>query len=136
MDKEKVNSLKLRYDTATDAMIEAEQNVRKITLDFIKTLVKEISPDKLRIDFDDYTDDLDDLYVSISYDGGNHVEYASNMCSCVNAVYIQKNSKGVEEVYVDIEDDSEYEYDRMLTIDIVSIAEALDLIYNFVKDNE
>ena len=133
MDKEQFNSLKLRFDTATDALIDAEKKARETSSEFIKALVKEISPEDSRVDFDDYTDDIDSLYLTIAYDGGNHVEYASNMCSTVNAVYLQTNSKGEEEILLDIEDDSEYELERVLTIDALAVAEALTQIYEYLN---
>ena len=55
------------------------------------------------------TIDIDiDCPCCVSYDGGNHPEYASNCFSDVNSVYI-KDGK----VYLDIEDASDYELENV-----------------------
>jgi len=52
-------------------------------------------------------------YCYLTYDGGNHPEYAANLVSQCYGVG-KKNGK----VYFRIEEDEEYEIDRVLNIDL------------------
>ena len=74
-------------------------------------------------------DDPEDRYsISVCYDGGNHPEYASNGCSMVKSVYINKDG----ELSLDIEDDNNYTIDRCYCDEVFEI---FDVIYNyFIKD--
>lgn len=56
----------------------------------------------------------------VAYDGGNHPEYASNVFSEVNGVFI-KNGKW----YLDIEDDSEYPIERLSLGELKSVCDAV-----------
>ena len=58
--------------------------------------------------------------ISVSYDGGNHPEYASNCFSNVNSVYLKNDV-----IYLDIDDCDEYEIDRVNSEDVFNIAEVL-----------
>jgi hypothetical protein len=65
--------------------------------------------------------DGDSLY--ISYDGGNHPEYASNLYSQVYDVHKDANGK----VVLHIEDSDSYELERCTTMELYELA-------NFIMD--
>ena len=91
---------------------------RTEAIDYITRTVKKHGGE-IKFDFN-----YDDENITVMYDGGNHPEYASNCFSTVSGlVYNEEN----DEVYVDIEDCNEYEFDRMSTDDILTVAKA---IYN------
>lgn len=58
--------------------------------------------------------------MSVNYDGGNHPEYSSNVYSDVRSVF-NKNGK----IYVEIEDDDEYDIDNLSTDELVGICELI-----------
>ena len=65
--------------------------------------------------------------VTISYDGGNHPEYASNVYSQVHRIYIKDNK-----LLFDIDDECGYSEDRITTYELFNIA---SYIYCFYKNN-
>lgn len=67
---------------------------------------------------EEYSIDMNDANISVIYDGGNHPEYASNLCSSLFYVYIKE-----ENVYLNIEDNAEYDIDRVDTMDLLTICE-------------
>lgn len=66
-----------------------------------------------------------DNYPVIAYDGGNHIEYASTLCSCVSKVK-SIEEKGIKMFSVDIDECDDYESERMSFSDI-------DQIYDYVR---
>lgn len=67
--------------------------------------------------------------IAIIYDGGNHPEYASNLCSLLYSVYIDKKAG----LCLHIEDDPCYGIDRVYDIDVLTIAE---ILYNMENNEE
>jgi len=63
-------------------------------------------------------------YVSVSYDGGNHPEYASNVYSTVTAI---KWDTRTEEVVLDTEDSSNYPIDSVTTDELYNLCDFLDM---------
>lgn len=55
-------------------------------------------------------------YVSVCYDGGNHPEYASNVFSSVEGVFIED-----DEIYLHIEDDNKYSIDNVNTNELLDV---------------
>lgn len=82
---------------------------RKIAKDYLKSLLEEHKT----ILFN-YGGDNQEECVTISYDGGNHPEYASNVFSEVISVSL--NNKG--EVTFEIEDSCDYHIDDVQTLDL------------------
>lgn len=99
------------YDSITDSFGE----IRKESTEYIKSVLEAHGNS---IDFDDY--DVD-YYVSVTYDGGNHPEYASNAFSTVNGVFI--NRRGV--ISLNTEDCSDYELEDVSWEDVYNLAEYL-----------
>jgi hypothetical protein len=61
--------------------------------------------------------DMDDS-VCVTYDGGNHPEYASNAFSEVHGVFRRGNK-----IYLNTEDCDEYEIDRVDTLDLFGVCD-------------
>lgn len=64
----------------------------------------------------------EDSEVCVTYDGGNHPEYASNPYSFVNAVYLMDD----DTIALEIEDDDEYEIDRICTSELYEVCDFID----------
>ena len=79
---------------------------REIEKQSRKYLLKVLKENNGGINFDDYPVQEG---ISVPYDGGNHPEYASNCFSTVYGVYLDDN----DEIYLDIEDCSEYYLDDL-----------------------
>lgn len=62
-------------------------------------------------------------YVSVSYDGGNHPEYASNVYSTVNSV---KWDTKIGEVVLDTEDSYNYPLDSVTTTELYDLCDFID----------
>lgn len=73
-----------------------------------------------------FRDDGNEIYTYISYDGGNHPEYASNLVSECYGVG-KKNDK----VYFNVEDCEEYDIDRVTDIDLDALVDAIIDIKKF-----
>ena len=69
----------------------------------------------------------DDEYVCVSYDGGRHPEYGSNLYSLVYSVSFNDNENRLS---IETEDDDDYTVDRMSTDEIYTLALA---VYNKLK---
>ena len=57
-------------------------------------------------------------FVAVSYDGGNHPEYASNVYSTVYSINFNEDT---EEVYLEIEDTQEYSIDSITTEELCDL---------------
>ena len=55
-------------------------------------------------------------YVSVCYDGGRHPEYASNVFSSVEGVFIED-----DKIYLNIEDDDKYSIDNVNTTELLDV---------------
>lgn len=60
------------------------------------------------------------VQMSVNYDGGNHPEYNTNVFSNVYSVF-NKDGK----IYVEIEDDDEYDINNLSTDELVGICELI-----------
>ena len=99
-----------RLDTLATRYYNADRRLRNTSLKFLKKLLKEggnIVLDSNRIP----------EYVSVPYDGGNHPEYASNVFSTVNEIYLDLDG----EIMLNIEDADRYSVDNVSTGDLYNI---------------
>jgi len=85
---------------------------RKECIDF---LLKELKSNNSRIDVTEYDD-----AVTVTYDGGKHPEYASNVYSVVSAIYLSNG-----DICLDIEDCDEYSINRINTDELYSVCWAV-----------
>lgn len=66
-------------------------------------------------------DPEDDEWPCITYDGGNHPEYAATPYSGINRIFLKENNH----IYFDIEDCSEYDIDLVEPLDLAYVCEYL-----------
>ena len=93
----------------------------EVCTEYIKRILKE----KGDMDFSDI-----DYPISVSYDGGNHPEYASNVFSTVYGV---KYDKEEDDVILEIEDCNKYPLDN---VNISELYELCDYIkHEYLSDN-
>ena len=108
---------KLAFEVAFYKWNEANVELYQESKKYIKSQLEVLPNNEIVIDYDNCT------YIpSVVYDGGNHPEYDSNAYSNVECVYLKDG-----EVYLDIEDASEYNIDNIN-------AEALFYIAMAVKE--
>lgn len=69
----------------------------------------------------------ENLYVS--YDGGNHPEYASNCYSEVSNIYVNNG-----DIYLEIDETSKYSLDNVPVDEIVNIAKFINTYFNDIVD--
>ena len=104
-------------DSLMIAVAELENKALSECMDFLKGL---LALNGGKILFHECDEDgeieIDDNYYCVSYDGGNHPEYASNCFSRVHSVYIKGG-----EIYLDIEDCHEYSIDNVRDREIIEL---------------
>lgn len=110
-----------KFNQVFDEYINAKKNIREISLDMLKDICnrrvdKKISLENLK----EYLDYNNDCYPVISYDGGNHPEYAANMYSTVDGFRLENDT-----VIFDIEDSSDYSEDRVMTDDLIDLCDVI-----------
>lgn len=110
-----------KFNQAFDEFINAKKNVREISLEMLKDICnrrvdKKISLENLK----EYLDENNDCYPVMSYDGGNHPEYATNMYSTVDGFRLENDT-----IIFDIEDCSDYSEDRVMTDDLIDLCDVI-----------
>ena len=103
------SELEKNYNRKAKAFEKMLGDYRKVAKDYLKSLLEEHKS----ILFN-YGGDNQEECVTISYDGGNHPEYASNVFSEVISVSL--NNKG--EITFEIEDSCDYHIDDVQTLDL------------------
>ena len=117
MKKDEKKALVDFFNEVSDEYLHIESKVRKAGLEIIKAAVDENEGHlSLRTIYEE--NDYEDS-VCVTYDGGNHPEYA-NPYSLVNALY-DKDGK----IAIDCEDCDEYYFDSVTTDEIKAIADFL-----------
>lgn len=97
-------------DALYDGILSTSRKIRQKCETYIKKVLEE------RGGSIDLTDSGD--MVSVTYDGGNHPEYASNAFSLVEGVYLDKNG----DIVLQIEDCSEYPIENINWIEVYDVA--------------
>jgi hypothetical protein len=69
----------------------------------------------------EFDTEYDDECLAVIYDGGNHPEYASNVCSSVYSIYMDKYDR----ISLSIEDSPDYELRRVDILDLLAICESV-----------
>ena len=110
------------FEKTTTEFFNASRDVRHIGLDILKKICertedKSISLDKFKNHLRDVVGMCDP---TISYDGGNHPEYDSNVFSTVDGFKLEN-----EIIIFDIEDDPQYDDSRVNTDDIINLCEMI-----------
>ena len=106
---------KLAFEVAFDKWNEANAELYQESEKYIKSQLEVLPNNEIVIDYDNCT------YIpSVVYDGGRHSGYDSNAFSNVECVYLKDGS-----VYLDIEDASEYNIDRINAESLFGVALAV-----------
>lgn len=90
---------------------------------YLKKVLEEAEGKRIDID------EEESGYLWVTYDGGRHPEYNSNVFSVVHGVFLNEQGN----ICLDIADCEEYEIDRITWDDVVSIAE---FVYDSQKRND
>lgn len=117
------SELEKNYNRKAKAFNKMLGEYRNVAKDYLKSLLEEHKT----ILFN-YGGDNQEECVTISYDGGNHPEYASNVFSEVISVSL--NNKG--EVIFEIEDSCDYDINDVQTLDLF---DAIYSINNYILPN-
>ena len=91
---------------------------------YLKKVIKENDNSIYFHEYDDEGLRLDDNSFCVPYDGGRHPEYASNVFSDVERVYIKKGA-----IYLETEDCEEYGLEN---IDIYTLYDMCEYIHNVI----
>ena len=106
---------KLAFEVAFDKWNEANAKLYQESENYIKSQLEVLPNNEIVIDYDNCA------YIpSVVYDGGNHPEYDSNAYSIVERVYLKDGN-----VYLDIEDASDYNIDRISAESLFDVALAV-----------
>ena len=115
MNSSIVNNMFEKYSSIVNNILKEyskiQNKVRNICYDFIKDFLTNVANNEIVIDYSDFPE-----YITVTYDGGNHPEYASNVFSTINRIYMRNN-----ELYVDTEDTTTYNLNNATTDDLASI---------------
>jgi hypothetical protein len=117
-----------KFDDAYEKYLDSVGEVRKVCIEMLtevcnRTDSKEISLDKLK----DWCYDSGEGCPTVSYDGGNHPEYASNCYSSVDGICIKHDPICGDKLFLDIEDDTTYSVDRVLTVDLIGLCDVITM---------
>lgn len=105
-------------ENALDGFTNAQKILRETCIDYLASALAQAENNRIDL--------MEDCDVMVSYDGGRHPEYDSNMYSNLYAVYLKDG-----EIYLDIEDTNEYSIDRVSTDDIHSVCEGVHLTMEY-----
>lgn len=103
-----------QFEKSVNEYYDAAKKVRLEAVNYIVIVLENVGG---RIDFDA---EQDDEYFSVTYNGGNHPEYNSNICSVCYAVYVKDDV-----IYLSIEETDEYNECDVTTNDIIAVADAV-----------
>lgn len=102
--------------------IDAEITLRKKLIDAIHQMLTDMGGEYI------YGCESDDDNIYICYDGGNHVEYASNMCECVEVIKVSEYM-GRASFKVNVRQEHNIDQSRLLLEDVIAIYEHLSAVY-------
>ena len=106
---------KLAFEIAFDKWKEANTELYKESEKYIKSQLEVLPNNEIVLDYDNCA------YIpSVVYDGGNHLKYDSNAYSTVERVYLKDAN-----VYLDVEDASGYNIDRINAASLFDVALAV-----------
>ena len=95
-------------------------NVIKDCMEYLKGVLKEYNGRIVMHVYDEDGVQEDDTSFCVSYDGGHHPEYGSNVFSEVEAVW-EKDGH----IYLDVEEESQYEINRITLAETYELCEHL-----------
>ena len=93
------------FEKTFEKVAELNKQLREECCDYLRKVLKENGNS-----IDLQSEDEDDDIVCVTYDGGNHPEYAANPYSQVYGIFLNEKDN---EIYLNIEDSDEYCLDRV-----------------------
>lgn len=127
MNRKEIKEIDAHFNRACSIKMSVNllmSEVNKECMDYLRGILKQYNG---RIEFhiyDEHGIQEDDTSFCVSYDGGHHPEYASNVFSEVSAIW-EKNGH----IYLEVEEENQYEINR---IDIYSIYDLCEHLYNVI----
>ena len=110
-----------RYNSAYNTFSEARNEMRTQCLNMLKEVCNRTDSKKINLNkLNSYGSDSRMWVPVIAYDGGNHPEYASNLYSVVYGFRLENNK-----IIFDIEDDSSYSEDRVMTTELIGLCDCI-----------
>jgi hypothetical protein len=97
-------------DALYDGILQTHRDIRKKCETFLKKVLEEEGGS---IDLTDFESNI-----SVTYDGGNHPEYASNAFSIVEGIYLDEKGN----IVLQIEDCSEYPIENINWDEVYDVA--------------
>lgn len=128
-----IETLKAKVEKNEDIYLNTKNYLRTDILNYLKAML-EVREGKKLI-FNDIDEDYQCCYgnATISYDGGNHPEYASNAFSELYGIGLDE--KG--DLYFVIEDCDEYYAERVWSVDeLIDAKDLVDYILETEKENK
>ena len=113
MTENEIKALKETFNGASEAMLQYFEVLGKVAKDcggILETILSNVDGNRVEIE--------EENAISVSYDGGNHPDYASNCFSSVNSVYLKNG-----EIYLDIDDCDAYPISSISTSELFQITE-------------
>lgn len=96
------------FEKTFEKVAELNKHLREECCDYLRKVLKENGN---RIDLQ--SEEEDDDIVCVTYDGGNHPEYAANPYSQVYGIFLNEKDN---EIYLNIEDSDEYCLGRVYSV--------------------
>lgn len=117
-----------KFDDAYEEYLDSVGKVRKVCIEMLtevcnRTDSKEISLEKLK----NWCYDNGEGCPTVSYDGGNNPEDESNCYSSVDGICIKHDPICGDKLFLDIEDDTTYSVDRVLTVDLIGLCDVITM---------
>lgn len=106
---------------------EIESKLKKELIDYLKEV---LAQNNNKLDWSNI-EDVMDYRPTVTYDGGNHPEYASTMYSDVYGIYMEDNN-----IYLDTAECSEYDIDRISVSELYDVAEFVDNNLEIIISNK
>jgi hypothetical protein len=117
-----------KFDDAYEEYLDSVGKVRKVCIEMLtevcnRTDSKEISLEKLK----NWCYDNGEGCPTVSYDGGDNPEDESNCYSSVDGICIKHDPICGDRLFLDIEDDTTYSVDRVLTVDLIGLCDVITM---------
>lgn len=118
---------KLKFQRLADNYFSTGASLRSACMAYIKKVLKENNNE---ISWN--IDEVEDNILTVTYDGGNHPEYASNAFSCVYGVKLNKRGK----ILLNTDDCDCYTIESIPTEEVYYVADCLETLLKRRKEQE
>ena len=114
-----------KFQRLADSYFSTGKLLRSACISYIRKVLKENNNE---ITWD--SDEVGDYVLTVTYDGGNHPEYASNAFSCVYGVKLNERGK----ILLDTEDCDCYDIESVPTEEVYYVADSLETLLQYRKE--